>query len=53
MRHDERGVGWRLIVGAGATLLALLVGWPAPGEANHTIKIGIAGPMTGGDAKMG
>ena len=53
MRLNERGLGWRLMASAGATLLALLVGWPAPGEASHTIKIGIAGPMTGGDAKMG
>jgi branched-chain amino acid transport system substrate-binding protein len=32
-----------------------LVGLGAPGlaDANHTIKIGVAAPMTGGDAKMG
>jgi branched-chain amino acid transport system substrate-binding protein len=53
MRHGERSVGRRLMAGASVVLLALLIGWPAPGEANHTIKIGIAGPMTGGDAKMG
>jgi branched-chain amino acid transport system substrate-binding protein len=41
------------MLGAGVVVLALLAGWPAPGEATHTIKIGIAGPMTGGDAKMG
>jgi branched-chain amino acid transport system substrate-binding protein len=51
--HDERGVGWRRVAVAGAILAALLAGWPAPGGASHTIRIGIAGPMTGGDAKMG
>jgi branched-chain amino acid transport system substrate-binding protein len=50
-----RAHGWTAR-GAWATALAGLVGFlPAvePVEASHTIKIGIAGPTTGGDAKMG
>jgi ABC-type branched-subunit amino acid transport system substrate-binding protein len=53
MRHGERGVGWRRVAVAGTILAALLAGRPGPGEASHAIRIGIAGPMTGGDAKMG
>jgi branched-chain amino acid transport system substrate-binding protein len=50
-----RAHGWTAR-GAWVTALAGLVGFlPAvePVEASHTIKIGIAGPTTGGDAKMG
>jgi branched-chain amino acid transport system substrate-binding protein len=36
------------------TVVALVgLGVPGLAGADHTIKIGIAGPMTGGDAKMG
>jgi len=35
-----------------AGLVGLLLAFE-PVEASHTVKIGIAGPMTGGDAKMG
>lgn len=45
--------GRKLMVLFVAVFLAAAVGWPGLGEATHTIKIGIAGPMTGGDAKMG
>jgi ABC-type branched-subunit amino acid transport system substrate-binding protein len=50
-----RARGWTAR-GAWATALAGLAGFLLalePVEASHTIKIGIAGPMTGGDAKMG
>jgi ABC-type branched-subunit amino acid transport system substrate-binding protein len=40
------------MVGAVVGLIGLLPG-VEPAEASHTIRIGIAGPMTGGDAKMG
>ena len=54
MRHQARTArGWALTVGVVAGLLAGLLGWPGLGEATHTIKIGIAGPMTEGDAKQG
>jgi ABC-type branched-subunit amino acid transport system substrate-binding protein len=50
-----RGHGWtaRRAVATGlAGLVGLLLAL-GPAEASHTIKIGIAGPTTGGDAKMG
>jgi ABC-type branched-subunit amino acid transport system substrate-binding protein len=54
MRHDGGSVSGRALLAVAMTgLLAGVAGYPAPGEATHTIKIGIAGPMTGGDAKQG
>jgi len=54
MRYGGGSVrGRSLMVLVVVVLLAVTVGWPGLGEATHTIKIGIAGPMTGGDAKQG
>lgn len=49
MRNGAR----RVAVLAAVAVLAGLPGGPSGVEATHTIKIGIAGPMTGGDAKQG
>jgi len=43
----------RLAVLTAVAVLAWLLGGPSGAEATHTIKVGIAGPMTGGDAKQG
>lgn len=54
MRRWEIGRTWRLVAGTVAVIVGVgLAWWPTPGEAAETIKIGIAGPMTGGDAKQG
>jgi ABC-type branched-subunit amino acid transport system substrate-binding protein len=49
------GAGTRQALTAAITVVALAAGGllAGPAQASHTIKIGIAGPMTGGDAKMG
>lgn len=54
MRRWGKGRTWRLVAGTVAVIVGVgLAWWPTPGEAAETIKIGIAGPMTGGDAKQG
>lgn len=49
MRNGAR----RLAVLTAVAVLGWLLSGPSGAEATHTIKIGIAGPMTGGDAKQG